>query len=64
MHLFLARGVRAAADVAFERHHEEADMSGDWVDLDELLSAVLDGRVGDGPLVQTLLLAREKGLLT
>jgi 8-oxo-dGTP pyrophosphatase MutT (NUDIX family) len=64
MHLFLARGVRAAADVAFERHHEEADMTGGWVDLDVLLAAVLDGSVGDGPLVQTLLLARAKGLLS
>lgn len=64
MHLFLARGVRTAPDVEFERHHEEADMFGAWVGLDELLSAVLDGRVGDGPLVQTLLLAREKGLIS
>ena len=31
--------------------------------LDDLLAAVLDGRVGDGPLVQALLLAQAKGLL-
>ncbi len=27
------------------------------------VAAVLDGRLGDGPLVQTLLLAQAKGLL-
>ena len=52
-------------DVAsdFERTHEEADMSGDWVPLDDLRAAVLDGRVGDGPLVQAVLLAEAKGLV-
>jgi len=62
MHFFLARRVReVTAD--FERTHEEADMTGDWVPVDELLRAVLDGRVADGPLVQALLLAQAKGLL-
>ena len=62
MHFFLARGV---SDVVsdFERTHEEADMSGDWVLLDDLRAAVLDGRVGDGPLVQAVLLAEAKGLV-
>lgn len=62
MHFFLARGLRAVAD-DFERTHEEADMSGDWVSIDDLREAVLDGRVADGPLVQALLLAEAKGLL-
>ena len=62
MHFFLARGIRGVAD-DFERSHEEADMSGGWVPVDELRTAVLDGRVGDGPLVQALLLADAKGLL-
>jgi 8-oxo-dGDP phosphatase len=62
MHFFLARGVRAVAD-DFERSHEEADMTGGWVPVDDLRAAVLDGRVGDGPLVQALLLADAKGLL-
>ena len=38
-------------------------MSGDWVPVDDLRAAVLDGRIGDGPLVQALLLADAKGLL-
>jgi 8-oxo-dGTP pyrophosphatase MutT (NUDIX family) len=63
MHLFLARGLRDVLDDDFEATHEEADMSTDWVPLTELLAAVLDGRLGDGPLVQTLLLAQAKGLL-
>jgi len=62
MHFFLARGIQGVTD-GFERSHEEADMHGDWVPVDELRAAVLDGRVGDGPLVQALLLADAKGLL-
>src|SRR3954451_19569793 len=63
MHLFLARDLRPVEHDDFERTHEEADMSGDGVPLADLRSAVLDGRVGDGPLVQALLLADAKGLL-
>jgi ADP-ribose pyrophosphatase len=62
MHFFLARDLRPV-ESGFERTHEEADMTGDWVPLDDLRAAVLDGRVGDGPLVQALLLADAKGLL-
>ncbi len=62
MHLFLAQGLREV-DHDFERTHEEADMHGDWVPVNELLTAVLDGRIGDGPLVQALLLAQARGLL-
>jgi 8-oxo-dGDP phosphatase len=63
MHYFLARGVRPTQDDSFTPRHEEADMTGAWVDLDDLLSAVLEGRVGDGPLVQAVLLATAKGLV-
>jgi 8-oxo-dGTP pyrophosphatase MutT (NUDIX family) len=63
MHFFLARGVRRVDDVDFERTHEEAEMAGGWVPVDDLVSAVLDGRLGDGPLVQAVLLAHAKGLL-
>ena len=62
MHFFLAQELRAVDD-DFERTHEEADMSGGWVGLDDLRAAVLDGRVQDGPLVQAVLLADAKGLL-
>jgi 8-oxo-dGDP phosphatase len=62
LHLFLARGIRTVTD-DFERTHEEADMTAAWVPVDDLRAAVLAGRVADGPLVQTLLLADAKGLL-
>jgi ADP-ribose pyrophosphatase len=62
MHFFLAQDLHEVAD-DFERTHEEADMTGAWVPVDELLRAVLDGRTSDGPLVQALLLAHVKGLL-
>jgi ADP-ribose pyrophosphatase len=62
MHLYLAQGLREV-DHEFERTHEEADMHGDWVPVDDLRAAVLSGAVADGPLVQTLLLAEAKGLL-
>ncbi|HEX4472335.1 MAG TPA: NUDIX hydrolase [Nocardioides sp.] len=61
-HLFLARGLREV-DADFERAHEEADMTGDWVPVTDLRAAVLAGDVADGLLVQTLLLADAKGLL-
>jgi 8-oxo-dGTP pyrophosphatase MutT (NUDIX family) len=63
MHFYLARGVRRVDDADFERTHEEAEMTGGWVPVDDLLGAVLQGRVGDGPLVQAVLLAQAKGLL-
>jgi ADP-ribose pyrophosphatase len=62
MHFFLARDLRDVDD-DFERTHEEAEMTGEWVPVAELRTAVLEGRVGDGPLVQALLLAEAKGLL-
>src|SRR3954469_12071415 len=39
MHFFLARGLRPVTD-AFERTHEEADMTGGWVPVDDLRAAV------------------------
>jgi ADP-ribose pyrophosphatase len=62
MHFFLARDLRDVDD-DFERTHVEAEMTGEWVPVAELRTAVLDGLVGDGPLVQALLLAEAKGLL-
>jgi ADP-ribose pyrophosphatase len=61
-HLFLARDLREVDD-EFERAHEEADMTAEWVAVDELRAAVLAGDVADGPLVQALLLAEARGLL-
>jgi 8-oxo-dGDP phosphatase len=64
MHLFLARGLRPIADDDFVAAHEEADMSSEWVPFADLLAAVTGGRLGDGPLVQTVLLAQARGLLS
>ncbi|CAN5226814.1 NUDIX hydrolase [soil metagenome] len=52
IHLFLARGLREAPDrgIGFELHHEEADMSFEWVPVSELLDGFLAGRLTDGPL--------------
>jgi 8-oxo-dGDP phosphatase len=62
MHFYLARDLRVVED-DFERTHEEADMASDWVPVGDLRAAVLAGDVGDGPLVQALLLAEARGLL-
>jgi 8-oxo-dGDP phosphatase len=62
-HLFLARGLSRADRGDFELHHEEADMTTAWVPFADLHAAVLDGRVGDGPVIQCVLLARARGLV-
>jgi len=48
--VYLARGLSPADRGDFEPTHEEADMVTSWVPLDELLDAVLESRVTDGPL--------------
>lgn len=48
--IFLARGLSPAHRGDFEPAHEEAEMTTAWVPLDELVEAVLSGRVTDGPL--------------
>lgn len=62
-HLFLARGLSRADRGDFELHHEEADMTSAWVPFADLHAAVLDGRIGDGPVIQCVLLARARGLV-
>ncbi|MCW2796971.1 NUDIX hydrolase [Nocardioides sp.] len=62
MHVYLARDLREAGRGDFELAHEEADMTAFWVPYDELLAAVLDGRVGDAPLVIAILVAQARGL--
>lgn len=62
-HLYLARDLRPADRGGFEPRHEEADMATGWVRFEDLYAAALDGRVGDGPVVQAVLLARAKGLV-
>ena len=54
--LFLARDLRPGDPGEFLAEHEEADMTMHWVPLEDLLAAVVDGRVTDGPLLIALLL--------
>jgi ADP-ribose pyrophosphatase len=62
MHVYLARDLRAASRGDFELAHEEADMEVGWVGFDDLLEAVLEGRIGDAPLVIAILVAQARGL--
>jgi ADP-ribose pyrophosphatase len=62
MHFYLARDLRQADRGDFELQHEEADMETFWVPFGDLVDAVLDGRIGDAPVVLAVLLARARGL--
>lgn len=62
MDIFLARGLHPASRGDFEPAHEEAEMTVLRVPFDELLAAVLDGRVSDGPVAQAVLATRVRGL--
>ena len=53
--IFLARGLTHVSRGDFEMHHEEAEMERFWVPMADLLEAVLDGRVRQGPLAQAVL---------
>jgi 8-oxo-dGTP pyrophosphatase MutT (NUDIX family) len=55
MHIFVARGLAPADRGDFVLAHEEADMESLWVPFDDLVDAVLEGRVADGPVVQAVL---------
>ncbi len=53
---YLARGLSAADDRGgFEPEHEEADMTLEWVPVDDLLAGIQEGRITNGPTVQALL---------
>ena len=54
--VYLARDVRAVP--AFERHDEEADIEVRWVDLDDVVDAVLTRRVQSPSLVVGVLAAQ------
>ena len=54
-HLYLATGLSHADRGDFELHAEEAEMEKIWVPVAELLEAVLDGRVREGPLAAAVL---------
>ncbi|WP_210651794.1 NUDIX domain-containing protein [Nocardioides sp. SYSU D00065] len=64
--IFLARGLSHAPRGDFEMRHEEAEMERFWVPMPELLDAVLDGRVREGPLALAVLayeVLRQRGTL-
>jgi ADP-ribose pyrophosphatase len=52
---FLARDLRPASRGDFALEHEEADMERLWVPVDELVEAVLDGRIGESPIAVCVL---------
>jgi 8-oxo-dGTP pyrophosphatase MutT (NUDIX family) len=52
VHIFVAEGLsRVDQAEGFTPEHEEAAMSRDWVDLDDLLTAVMSGSVQNGHTV-------------
>jgi 8-oxo-dGDP phosphatase len=53
--IYLARDLRPVDRGDFVPENEEADMSMHWVPVDELVRAVLDKRLTDGPLATALL---------
>jgi 8-oxo-dGTP pyrophosphatase MutT (NUDIX family) len=53
---YVAQGLSPAPDRdGFEPEHEEADMTMEWVPLADLLDAVRDGRVANGPTAHAVL---------
>ncbi|WP_340540663.1 NUDIX hydrolase [Nocardioides sp. GXZ039] len=63
IHLFLARGLREVGRGEFAMQHEEADMEVFRAPFADLLAAVLDGSVSDGPAVVAVLKAHALGLI-
>jgi 8-oxo-dGDP phosphatase len=55
LEIFLARDLSYVSRGDFALRHEEAEMERLWVPMADLLEAVLDGRVAQGPLVQAVL---------
>ena len=65
IHYFVARGLSPAGTEdagTSSPQHEEADMELMWVGFDDLVAAVLDGRVADAPVVVAVLMAQARGL--
>jgi 8-oxo-dGDP phosphatase len=54
-HYYLAQDLEPSSRGSFVLEHEEADMQTFWVPMTELVDAVLDGRVTDGPLAIAVL---------
>ena len=56
--IYLATGLRAAEE-AFERHGEEADIEIAWVPLEEAIRAVAEGRMSNATAALGLMLAAQ-----
>ncbi len=56
VHLYLAQGLTEVGRGDFEPTHEEAEMQMFWEPVEEVVEAILDGRVSDGPTVIAMLL--------
>lgn len=54
-HLYLATGLSHSGRGDFVPHAEEAEMEQVWVPVDDLIEAVLDGRVREAPLAAAVL---------
>ena len=54
-HLYLATGLSHADRGDFELHAEEAELEKLWVPFEDLLEAVLDGRIQESPLAVAVL---------
>lgn len=59
VHLFLARGLRAAPHT-HPREDEEADIRTEWVPLHDAITAVLEGRMRNGILAAGVFAAAER----
>lgn len=60
MHFYLARDLVHVDRGDFVAQHEEAEMETFWAPYDDLLAAVLAGRVSDAPLVLAVLLVQAR----
>ncbi|MCW2866348.1 MAG: nudF, partial [Marmoricola sp.] len=54
-HVYLARGLSHVSRGDFEMHAEEAELEQLWVPVDELVDAVLDGRICESPMAAAVL---------
>ena len=62
VHVYVARALSAADRGDFVLEHEEAEMETFWVPFDELLAAVLDGRVTHALVALSVLTCAARGL--
>lgn len=63
-HIFVATGLTAVDRGDFVLEHEEADMETLWIPFDDLVSAVLEGRITDAPVALAVLAAHAAGVAT